>query len=159
MCGHKVDSCVTTAAAGIPTRFIAPTHNGALAALGEDCERATGIGPAYVAWEATALPLSYARMGRMRPRIEDSGGETFASAWSLQRFRTMVRMVFGRMIHLNAPKPSKARMSGADGRDRTHVFSLEGWRSSIELHPHETNAPQGTEDSRNALVFSCAAFR
>ncbi len=26
-------------------------------------ERATGIGPAYQAWEASALPLSYARIG------------------------------------------------------------------------------------------------
>ena len=25
-------------------------------------ERATGIEPAYLAWEASALPLSYARM-------------------------------------------------------------------------------------------------
>ncbi len=42
------------------------------------------------------------------------------------------------------------RIAKAGDENRTHVFSLEGWRSTIELHPQRKNEPGGirTPDPR-----------
>lgn len=53
---------------GPPNRAIRRARRPAVAGA----ERATGIEPAYRAWEASALPLSYARMLRFR-NSEGSG--------------------------------------------------------------------------------------
>ena len=38
------------------------------------------------------------------------------------------------------PAELKARINGAGDGNRTHAASLEGWNSTIELHPHTANA-------------------
>ena len=42
-------------------------------------------------------------------------------------------------LRLPVPPPRQVppKKSGAGDGNRTHVISLEGWSSTIELHPHE----------------------
>ncbi len=70
----------------------------------------------------------------------------------LKRFELLTHGLEGRCsIHLSyrrirlpisgkaLPQPLKKVVGAGDG-NRTHAASLEGWNSTIELHPHFVNA-------------------
>ena len=46
-------------------------------------------------------------------------------------------------------------IQAGDG-NRTHVISLEGWSSTIELHPHNAQSRNRTSDTR---IFSPLLYR
>jgi hypothetical protein len=41
--------------------------------FGQFVERLMGIGPTYLPWEGSALPLSYSRIGELPGRLADEG--------------------------------------------------------------------------------------
>ena len=43
---------------------------------------------------------------------------------------------------------------GAGDGNRTHAASLEGWNSTIELHPHQLSADNANELYQNAILMS-----
>ena len=43
---------------------------------------------------------------------------------------------------------------GAGDGNRTHAASLEGWNSTIELHPHHFSADNANELYQNAILLS-----
>ncbi|MBZ4668456.1 MAG: hypothetical protein PWP07_516 [Epulopiscium sp.] len=57
----------------------------------------------------------------------------------------------------DAPPLSHSRtIFGAGDGNRTHVSSLEGWCSTIELHPHSAQNRNRTSDTR---IFSPLLYR
>ena len=43
---------------------------------------------------------------------------------------------------------------GAGDGNRTHAASLEGWNSTIELHPHKLSADNANELYQNVILMS-----
>ena len=55
--------------------------------------------------------------------------------------RCSIQLSYRRISTLDTP----AIISGAGDGNRTHAASLEGWNSTIELHPQNANSPNNAK--------------
>ena len=82
-----------------------------------------GIEPTCSAWKADILPLNYTRIKKSEPE-------------GIRTPDPRLRRPLLYPAELQAHVFLSLSNCGAGDGNRTHAASLEGWNSTIELHPH-----------------------
>ena len=117
-------------------------------------ERVKGIEPSRPAWKAGILPLNYTRKWSGRRDSNSRRSPWQGDALPLSHSRIVYKLMVGVTgiepatscsQSTRAPSCATPRRlfgwNGAGEGNRTLTTSLEGWNSTIELHPHNGDPP------------------